>query len=88
VTGLEQALTLAIAAAVVGLAAGALFARGLFHSVVLFIVFGLVMALAWVRLGAFDVALAEAAIGAGLVGALLIDAVRQIGEGDRAGGEE
>ncbi|MHB1142925.1 MAG: Na(+)/H(+) antiporter subunit B [Sulfuricaulis sp.] len=47
----------------------------LFKSVVLFIVFGLLMALAWVRLAAPDIALAEAAIGAGLTGALLLDAV-------------
>lgn len=45
----------------------------LFSAVVLFIVFGLLMALAWVRLGAVDIALAEAAIGAGLTGVLLLD---------------
>lgn len=47
----------------------------LFRAVVLFIVFGLLMALAWVRLDAPDIALAEAAIGAGLAGALLLDTV-------------
>ncbi|MDO8370004.1 MAG: DUF4040 domain-containing protein [Candidatus Nitrotoga sp.] len=47
----------------------------LFHAVVLFIVFGLLMALAWARLSAPDIALAEAAIGAGLSGALLLDTV-------------
>jgi energy-converting hydrogenase B subunit D len=47
----------------------------LFHAVVLFIVFGLLMALAWARLSAPDIALAEAAIGAGLAGALLLDTV-------------
>ena len=52
-----------------------LVARDLFKAVVLFIVFGLLMALAWVRLQAPDIALAEAAIGAGLTGALLLDAV-------------
>lgn len=50
----------------------------LFKAVVLFIAFGLLMALAWVRLQAPDVALAEAAIGAGLTGALMLDAVGQI----------
>jgi multisubunit Na+/H+ antiporter MnhB subunit len=44
-------------------------------SVILFIAFGLVMAVAWGRLLAPDVALAEAAIGAGLSGALLLAAV-------------
>jgi len=44
----------------------------LFRSIVLFIAFGMLMAIAWTRLGAPDVGLAEAAIGAGLTGALLI----------------
>ncbi len=56
-------------------ALGALWSRSLFRAVVLFVVFGLLVALAWVRLEAPDVALAEAAIGAGLTGALLLDAV-------------
>jgi multisubunit Na+/H+ antiporter MnhB subunit len=46
------------------------------RAVVMFIVFGLLMALAWARLSAPDIALAEAAIGAGLTGALLLDALR------------
>ena len=45
-------------------------------AVVLYIVFGLVMALIWARLGAFDLAIAEAAIGAGLTGFLLLQALR------------
>jgi uncharacterized MnhB-related membrane protein len=44
------------------------------QAIVLFIVFGLLMALAWARLAAPDIGLAEAAIGAGLTGALLLDA--------------
>lgn len=60
-------------AALLWSAARALTVRGLFRAVVLFIVFGLLMALAWARLGAPDVALAEAAIGAGLSGALMLD---------------
>lgn len=53
----------------------ALTVHDLFRAVVLYIVFGLLMALAWARLGAPDVALAEAAIGAGLSGALLLDTI-------------
>ena len=45
----------------------------LFRAVVMFIVFGLLMALVWARLNAPDLALAEAAIGAGLTGVLLLD---------------
>jgi uncharacterized MnhB-related membrane protein len=50
----------------------------LFRAIVLFIAFGLLMALAWVRLEAIDVALAEAAIGAGLTGALLLAALAKL----------
>ncbi len=57
------------------IAVGALSETKLFKSVVMFIVFGLFLAIAWVRLGAPDVALAEAAIGAGVTGALMLDAV-------------
>lgn len=72
VTGLFDGL---LAAGLVWSAAAALLARDLYRAVVLFIVFGLLMALAWVRLAAPDIALAEAAIGAGLSGALLLDAL-------------
>ncbi|MFQ3567318.1 MAG: DUF4040 domain-containing protein [Aggregatilineales bacterium] len=44
----------------------------LLRSVILFIAFGLLVALAWVRLQAPDVAMAEAAVGSGLTGALLL----------------
>lgn len=60
-------------------------ARDLFAAVVLFIAFGLLMTLCWVRLKAPDVALAEAAIGAGLTGVLLLDAVGHLGRDERVG---
>lgn len=44
------------------------------RAIVLFIAFGLLIALVWARLSAPDIGLAEAAIGAGLTGALLLDA--------------
>ena len=50
----------------------------LFKAVVLFIAFGLLMALAWVRLQAVDIALAEAAIGAGITGALFLSALNRM----------
>lgn len=50
----------------------------LFKAVVLFIAFGLLMALAWVRLHAVDIALAEAAIGAGVTGALFLSALKRM----------
>lgn len=58
----------------------------LFHGVVMFMILGLLMALTWARLGAPDLALAEAAIGAGITGALLLNACRGIvGDSARAG---
>lgn len=51
------------------------------RAVVMFIVFGLLMTLVWARLSAPDIALAEAAIGAGLTGALLLDALGALKEG-------
>lgn len=70
-----------LAATAVALAAAVLLARELRAAAILFIAFGLLLALAWARLGAPDVALAEAAIGAGVTGALLIDAATQLAGG-------
>ncbi|QBQ55236.1 Na(+)/H(+) antiporter subunit B [Nitrosococcus wardiae] len=52
----------------------------LFRAIVLFIAFGLIMALVWVRLAAIDIALAEAVIGAGLSGTALLVTLRRMGE--------
>jgi multisubunit Na+/H+ antiporter MnhB subunit len=71
-----------LAAALVALALAALLVRAPGTGAVLFIAFGLLLALAWARLGAPDVALAEAAIGAGVAGALLLDAAAQFGGDD------
>lgn len=57
----------------------ALASPDLYKAVVCYLAFGLLLALAWVRLDAPDIALAEAAIGAGLIGALLFDALGEIG---------
>jgi uncharacterized MnhB-related membrane protein len=46
------------------------------RAVMLFIAFGLWLSLIWARMQAPDVALAEAAIGAGLGGALMLAAAR------------
>ena len=56
----------------------ALSCTDLFKAIVLFITFGLLLALAWVRLDAPDVALAEAAIGAGVTGALFLAALSRL----------
>lgn len=49
-------------------------AKEQFQSIILFICVGLLVALTWARMGAVDIALAEASIGAGVTGALLITA--------------
>jgi multisubunit Na+/H+ antiporter MnhB subunit len=63
----------ALAVTLIVVAVGVLLARELFQGIVLFIVFGLLLTIGWCRLEAVDVALAEAAIGAGLTGALLLN---------------
>jgi len=57
------------------LAWGSLNDRDLFRAVIKFIALGLLLAAAWVRLRAPDVALAEAAVGSGLTGALILSAL-------------
>ncbi|MCC5887984.1 MAG: DUF4040 domain-containing protein [Gammaproteobacteria bacterium] len=59
-------------------------ARNLFRAVVSFMMFGLLTAVAWVRLEAPDIALAEAALGAGLTGALLLATLGRLDQGGRA----
>ena len=63
---------LVLALAIIGIAVGVLILRDAFAMIVCFVIFGLLSALAWVRLAAPDVALAEAAIGTGVTGALLL----------------
>lgn len=47
----------------------------IFRAIIFFICFGLLMAIAWVRMHAPDVALAEVTIGAGLTGPLFLAAL-------------
>lgn len=49
--------------------------RDLFRAVIEFIALGLLISVCWVRLRAPDVALAEAAVGSGLTGALILGAL-------------
>ena len=83
---LEWLLDALLVIALLTTAIATLSSRDLFRAVVVFIAFGLLMATAWVRLQAPDIALAETAIGAGLTGVLLLDAVSHFRRG--RGGEE
>jgi multisubunit Na+/H+ antiporter MnhB subunit len=82
----EHLLDLALVTAVVITAFRALYSHDLLTNVVLYIAFGLLLAIVWVRLGAPDLALAEAAIGAGITGAMLLDAARQMGHAEEGRG--
>ena len=75
---IDWTFDLLLAGGLLGLAWQIVASRILFRSVVLFIVFGLLMAVTWARLAAPDLALAEAAIGAGITGALLLSAYRAL----------
>ncbi|MFO7757876.1 MAG: hydrogenase subunit MbhD domain-containing protein [Roseovarius sp.] len=65
-------LDVTLCAFVLGIALAAVAGHGVFRAVVFFIVYGLLLSVAWVRLDAVNVALAEAAIGGGLTGVLLL----------------
>lgn len=52
--------------------------REAFSAIVIFMVYGLLLSLAWVRLAAPDVALTESAIGSGVTGMLLLNAAAQL----------
>jgi uncharacterized MnhB-related membrane protein len=55
-----------------------IFSASIFRCIVFFVCLGLLVTIAWGQLGAFDVAIAEAAIGAGITGALLLAAWNRI----------
>ncbi len=78
--GISLVIDVLLALGLVGLALQVVAGPSLFRSIVLFVVFGLVMALAWARLHAPDLAMAEAAIGAGITGALLLMTYRRLVE--------
>lgn len=63
---------------IVGLAWRTLADKDLFRATITFIALGLLIAVAWVRLRAPDIALAEAAIGSGLTGALVLAALARM----------
>lgn len=63
---------LALGALLVALAVAAIFARTRNGSALLFLAFGAVLATVWAVVGSPDVALAEAALGAGVMGALMV----------------
>jgi multisubunit Na+/H+ antiporter MnhB subunit len=78
-----------LAVLVLGVAVWTIAARDTFAAVVGFVAYGLLLALAWVRLAAPDVALTEAAIGSGVTGGLMLGASTRLRRIDTpAAGEE
>ncbi|MEE4297581.1 MAG: Na(+)/H(+) antiporter subunit B [Wenzhouxiangella sp.] len=71
-------LDIVIVASLIGLSFQSLYARSLFRCILHFVVFGLAMSLVWARLNTPDLAMAEAAIGAGVTGALTMVAFRRL----------
>lgn len=69
---------LLIAISLIGISIRIILAKEHFQAIVLFITFGLFLALAWTRLNSPDIAIAEAAVGAGLTGVLLMDTLGAI----------
>jgi multisubunit Na+/H+ antiporter MnhB subunit len=67
-----------LAALLLASATWAIVARDTVSAVIAFVVYGLLLALAWVRLSAVDVALTEAAIGSGVTGMLLLGAAARL----------
>jgi energy-converting hydrogenase B subunit D len=78
VTWASWALDGALVLLLLGLALRILTTRDLFEAIVLFVAYGLTLALVWVRVGAPDLALAEAALGAGVTGALFLNAFKRL----------
>ena len=71
---MELVFDILLAGLVLAVGAWSIMARQMMTAVIVFITYGLLLSLAWVRLGAIDVALTEAAIGSGVTGMLLIAA--------------
>jgi multisubunit Na+/H+ antiporter MnhB subunit len=75
---MSLALDIGLAVLLLAIATWIILARDTFTAVIVFIVYGLLLALVWVRLSAVDVALTEAAIGSGVTGLLLLDAAARL----------
>jgi multisubunit Na+/H+ antiporter MnhB subunit len=72
------AFEIGLVALMLAIAVGTIAARDAFAAVIAFVVYGLLLSLAWVRLYAVDVALTEAAIGSGVTGMLLLSAASRL----------
>jgi multisubunit Na+/H+ antiporter MnhB subunit len=73
-----SAFDIGLVVLILGIGASTIATRDAFAAVIGFVVYGLLLAIAWVRLSAVDVALTEAAIGGGMTGMLMLGAVARL----------
>jgi multisubunit Na+/H+ antiporter MnhB subunit len=79
VSALGWTLDAVLALAVPAVALAAVLRRDLLHATVLLFSMGVLLAVVWARLGAPDVAMVEAALGAGVTGVLFLSALARTG---------
>ena len=75
---MANAFDIALVALLLAMAVWVVVTRAAFTAIVVFVAYGLMVAIAWVRLYAVDIALTEAAIGSGLTGMLLLGAAARL----------
>ena len=76
---METAFDVVLALLLVSVGAWSMLARNMMTSVIIFIAYGLLLSLVWVRIFAIDVSLTEAAIGSGATGLLMVIAAHRTG---------
>jgi len=81
---ISLAFDIGLAGLILATGAWTVVARDAHAAVIGFVVYGLLLAIAWVRLAAPDVALTEVAIGSGMTGMLLLGAAARVGTGLQA----
>lgn len=76
---MDWGFDLAVALLIFVVGALCMLARNMMTAVIIYIAYGLLLSLAWVRISAVDVALTEAAVGSGAAGLLMVIAANLMG---------
>jgi multisubunit Na+/H+ antiporter MnhB subunit len=76
---METGFDIFLALLLLAVGAWSMLARNMMTAVIIFIAYGLLLSLAWVRIFAIDVSLTEAAIGSGATGMLMVIAAHRTG---------
>ena len=76
---METGFDIVLALLLLGVGGWSILARNMMTAVIIFIAYGLLLSLAWVRIFAVDVSLTEAAIGSGATGMLMVIAAHKVG---------